>query len=72
MAAGFAVGHAHLSATAASSVNWQLWTAGLAFTIALSGLGWTENGNDYSRYLRPDAPRPLAFSRIRSKTTTVS
>jgi purine-cytosine permease-like protein len=24
--------------------------AGLAFTIALSGLGWTENGNDYTRY----------------------
>jgi purine-cytosine permease-like protein len=22
----------------------------LAFTIALSGLGWTENGNDYTRY----------------------
>ena len=47
--AGFAVGHAH--AVPATGVTWQLWTAGLAFTIALSGLGWTENGNDYSRYL---------------------
>lgn len=47
----FAAGHAHVSAPAASNVNWQLWTAGLAFTITLSGLGWTENGNDYSRYL---------------------
>ncbi len=31
--------------------GWELWTAGLAFTIALSGLGWTECGNDYTRYL---------------------
>ncbi len=31
--------------------GWQLYTAGLAFTIALSGLGWTECGNDYTRYL---------------------
>ena len=30
---------------------------GLAFTIALSGLGWTENGNDYSRYLSPNASK---------------
>jgi len=47
--AGFSVGHAH--AVSAPAASWQLWTAGLAFTIALSGLGWTENGNDYSRYL---------------------
>ncbi len=31
--------------------GWELYTAGLAFTIALSGLGWTECGNDYTRYL---------------------
>lgn len=37
--------------------NWSTWLAGLAFTIALSGLGWTENGNDYSRYLPRDAKR---------------
>ncbi len=30
--------------------SWQVWMAGLAFTITLSGLGWTECGNDYSRY----------------------
>jgi nucleobase:cation symporter-1, NCS1 family len=46
---GLSIGHAH--AVASSGATWQLWTAGLAFTIALSGLGWTENGNDYSRYL---------------------
>jgi purine-cytosine permease-like protein len=47
----FAGAHAQVSSPAAPYVNWQLWTVGLAFTITLSGLGWTENGNDYSRYL---------------------
>ena len=47
----FAAAHANVSVPAEPYVNWQLWTAGLAFTITLSGLGWTENGNDYSRYL---------------------
>ena len=37
--------------------TWQLWLDGLAFTITLSGLGWTECGNDYSRYLPPDASK---------------
>jgi hypothetical protein len=29
----------------------------LAFVIALSGLGWTECGNDYTRYCAPDAKK---------------
>ena len=29
----------------------------LAFTIALSGLGWTENGNDYTRYCPTDTSK---------------
>ncbi len=37
--------------------GWQPFTAGLAFVIALSGLGWTECGNDYSRYIAPDAKK---------------
>ncbi len=37
--------------------GWQLYTAGLAFTIALSGLGWTECGNDYTRYVPRDASK---------------
>ena len=37
--------------------GWQLYTAGLAFTIALSGLGWTECGNDYTRYLPRNASK---------------
>jgi nucleobase:cation symporter-1, NCS1 family len=31
--------------------NWETFMGGLAFVIVLSGLGWTECGNDYSRYL---------------------
>jgi len=42
-------GH-HISASPFGG-GWQLKTAGLAFVIALSGLGWAECGNDYSRYL---------------------
>ncbi len=37
--------------------GWELYTAGLAFTIALSGLGWTECGNDYTRYLPRNAKK---------------
>ena len=37
--------------------GWQLYTAGLAFVFALSGLGWTECGNDYTRYLPRDAKK---------------
>jgi purine-cytosine permease-like protein len=37
--------------------TWQLYTAGLAFVFALSGLGWTECGNDYTRYLPKETSR---------------
>jgi purine-cytosine permease-like protein len=37
--------------------GWQLYTAGLAFVFALSGLGWTECGNDYTRYVPRDAKK---------------
>ncbi len=40
--------------------DWQVYLAGLAFTITLSGLGWTENGNDYSRYL-PRKSKPSSI-----------
>jgi purine-cytosine permease-like protein len=55
---GYSVGHAHLGAPAQPSAHgWQPFMVGLAFTIALSGLGWAECGNDYSRYLPPEASR---------------
>jgi purine-cytosine permease-like protein len=47
----YSAGHAHLQVPASSSVDWQFYFVGLAFTITLTGLGWTECGNDYSRYL---------------------
>ena len=53
----FLSGHGTLSIHGASFSNWQLYSAGLAFTIALSGLGWTECGNDYTRYLAQDSSR---------------
>ncbi len=37
--------------------NWQTMMGGLAFTIALTGLGWVESGNDFSRYLPRTASR---------------
>jgi len=37
--------------------GWELYSAGLAFVIALSGLGWTECGNDYTRYVPRNASR---------------
>ena len=52
----FAVPHANLHVVK-SSGDWQTFMAALAFTIALSGLGWTENGNDYTRYCPPDASK---------------
>ena len=53
----FAANHFHAVAAAPFASGWQLWTAGLAFTIALSGLGWTECGNDYTRYLPRDVAK---------------
>jgi nucleobase:cation symporter-1, NCS1 family len=55
--AGFIWGHANLHIVA-HGAGWQTFMVGLAFTIALSGLGWTENGNDYSRYLPRNASKP--------------
>ena len=37
--------------------SWQTMMGGLAFTITLSGLGWVESGNDFSRYLPREADR---------------
>jgi purine-cytosine permease-like protein len=52
----FAASHAKVDAVA-HGAGWETYMEGLAFTIALSGLGWTQNGNDYSRYLPPDASK---------------
>jgi purine-cytosine permease-like protein len=51
----FAIPHAHLHGV--HSADWETYTEGLAFTIALSGLGWAENGNDYTRYCPPETSK---------------
>ncbi len=51
-----AIPHATVSGVA-HGADWQTYMVGLAFSITLSGLGWAECGNDYSRYCPPDASR---------------
>jgi purine-cytosine permease-like protein len=53
---GFAIPHANTHVVKTSG-DWQSFMEALAFTIALSGLGWTENGNDYSRYCPTDTSK---------------
>ena len=52
----FAIPHANLHVVKTSG-DWQGFLEALAFTIALSGLGWTECGNDYTRYCPPDTSK---------------
>lgn len=49
---GFAVPHATVHGVH-HGAGWQVYMVGLAFTITLAGLGWVENGNDYTRYCKP-------------------
>ncbi len=42
--------HVHLS-TYHKSASWAIWTTAVVLIVSAGGLGWTENGNDYSRYL---------------------
>ena len=51
---GFALPHATANGVH-HGADWQTYMEGLAFTITLSGLGWTECGNDYTRYCPPTA-----------------
>ncbi len=53
---GFAIPHANVHVVAHSG-DWQTFMEALAFTIALSGLGWAECGNDYTRYCPADTSR---------------
>jgi nucleobase:cation symporter-1, NCS1 family len=62
----FVVLFAVMAALTASKVNlhvpahgasWGALTIFLALVISAGGLGWTENGNDYSRYLPRDASK---------------
>jgi NCS1 family nucleobase:cation symporter-1 len=49
------IGHLHQHA------SWGDWTTALVLIVSAGGLGWTENGNDYSRYLPRSTPKPRTF-----------
>ena len=54
------VPHVHLSSLH-QSASWADWTTALVVIISVGGLGWTENGNDYSRYLPRTTPKARTF-----------
>ena len=56
----------------AHGASWQTVMAGLAFVIIVSGLGWTMNGNDYSRYIARDASRPAIVGWVVAGTAVPS
>ena len=51
----------HLSSFHAHPVTFAEWTTALVLIISVGGLGWTENGNDYSRYLPPSTSGRKTF-----------
>ncbi len=59
--AGFTFNRLHLSTFHAKPVSLAVWTTALVLIISVGGLGWTENGNDYSRYLPRRTPQSRTF-----------
>ncbi len=51
----------HLSTFHPHPVTFAVWTTALVVIISTGGLGWTENGNDYSRYLPPSTSGHKTF-----------
>ncbi len=51
----------HLSTFHVAGASWAVWTTALVLIISVGGLGWVENGNDYSRYLPKDTPKMRTF-----------
>jgi NCS1 family nucleobase:cation symporter-1 len=59
--AGFTFNRLHLSTVHIKPASFALWTTALVLIISTGGLGWTENGNDYSRYLPRNTPLSRTF-----------
>jgi nucleobase:cation symporter-1, NCS1 family len=59
--AGFTFNRLHLSTFHVHPTTFAVWTTALVLIISVGGLGWTENGNDYSRYLPRTTPMPRTF-----------
>jgi NCS1 family nucleobase:cation symporter-1 len=53
----------HLSTFHVKPVSFAVWTTALVLLISVGGLGWTENGNDYSRYLPRNTRRQDVLGR---------
>jgi purine-cytosine permease-like protein len=51
----------HLSTFHAHPVTFAVWSTALVVIISTGGLGWSENGNDYSRYLPPSTSGHKTF-----------
>ena len=59
--AGFTFNKLHLSTVHIKPTSLAVWTTALVLIISTGGLGWTENGNDYSRYLPRNTPASRTF-----------
>jgi nucleobase:cation symporter-1, NCS1 family len=59
--AGFTFNRLHLSTFHVHPATFAVWTTALVLIISVGGLGWTENGNDYSRYLPRNTPVSRTF-----------
>lgn len=53
----FISGHISTAVVDGRATDWQTLSLALAFSFTLAGLSWTENGNDYTRYLPADAKK---------------
>ena len=53
----FISGHIETATIDGRATDWQTLSLALAFSFTLAGLSWTENGNDYTRYLPADAKK---------------
>jgi NCS1 family nucleobase:cation symporter-1 len=59
--AAFTFQRLHLSLYHPKPASLAVWTTALVLLISVGGLGWTENGNDYSRYLPRSTPGTKTF-----------
>ena len=59
--AGFTFNKLHLSVSHIKPASAAVFTGALVLLISVGGLGWTENGNDYSRYLPRSTPGSKTF-----------
>lgn len=53
----FISGHVTTAVVSGQATDWQTLSLALAFSFTLAGLSWTENGNDYTRYLPANAKK---------------